>query len=313
MAVVLLTLLLAACDGSPSQAHTSQSQATLTPTLSQHTSTPTATTGGAHARVNCASSRYFAEVQPTRIGDLIFALEPPNYFMGGGVQLPDAAPLVPYQVPGQFYSSLLLQGRVATASAADQFPSGYVLAVCNTSATQAHTLDDVYMRIDRLTPYTGHLNEFACGERAYTRSQVSGGSGCGGSYDRHLRAVFPAGAAVGTVGTTSDVGSDGNSSDINGYPPTRFGPLPVTLQPHLGIVVRIESVLPGASATYVFSFGLGVDEAAPIYGPTSPPVLIAPAAREWTGDACQAPAMQQDIPPASPSGTATFYVCPPQK
>ena len=307
MAIVLLTLLLAACEGSPSEAHTSQS--TPTAPLSQHESTPTATTGG--AQVGCASSRYFVDAQPMRIGDLLFALEPPNDLLSGGVQLPDAAPLVPYQVPGPYYFSLLLQGRLATASDADQFPSGYLLAVCNTSATQTHTLDDVYMRIDRLTPYTGYLNEFACGVRAYTRSQVPGGSGCGGGYDEHLRAVFPAGAAVGAVVATTDAGNDNNYSDINGYPPTRLGPLPATLRPHLGMVVRIEPALPSASATYVFSFGLGVDKAVPVYGPTSPPVLIAPAAREWTGDSCQAPAMQQRIPPASPTG-ATFYVCPPQ-
>ncbi len=312
LVVVLLPLLLAACEGSTSRASAPPRVSTSdtgTSTPSRHEPTPAPSPGSAD--VGCAASRYFMGIQPTRVGDLLVAAESSNFYGSGGVQLPDSAPLAPYKVPGRYYSSLVSQGGLATASGAGHYPVGYVLAVCNNSATQARTIDGVYVRIDHLTPYAGHLNEFACGERAYTRSSVPGASGCGGAYDQHLQSVFPSQTAVGTIMTATDVGNDSNYSDINGYPPARLGPLPETLGPHQGIVFRIEPVVPGASATYVFSFGLGIDGAGPVFGPTSYPVLIAPVAREWTGDACQASAMQQLIPPAT-TNSPTFYVCPPQ-
>ncbi len=298
---VLLSILVTGCGSSVSVAHSPTQIPTRLPT-------PTPSPGS--AAVGCAAGRYFVGVQPTRVGDLLVAVEPPNFYLSGGVQLPDSAPLAPYEVPGPYYSALN-SSAVATDPSGSRFPTDYIVAVCNNSATQAHTIDGVHVRIDSLTPYTGHLNDLSCGVRAYTRSSVPGASGCGGAYDQHLQAAFPSQAAVGTLIAATDVGNDSNYSDINGYPPTQFGPLPATLAPHQGIVLSIEPIVPGASATYVFSFGLGIDRAAHVFGPTSPPVLIAPAAREWTGDACRAPAMQQLIPPATPNST-TFYVCPPQ-
>jgi hypothetical protein len=61
--------------------------------------------------------------------------------------------------------------------------------------------------------------------------------------------------------------------------------------------------------TYALSFGVSIDGATlTTLVPSDGPFLIAPAAKVWTGTACQTPAMLAQIPAATQD---TYYVCPP--
>ena len=67
-------------------------------------------------------------------------------------------------------------------------------------------------------------------------------------------------------------------------------------------------VPPTAAGYYTFAFGLAIDGATPAFAVVAPATLLAPVAHEWTGDACLAPEMQTQIPPAT--NPPTFYLCP---
>jgi hypothetical protein len=62
------------------------------------------------------------------------------------------------------------------------------------------------------------------------------------------------------------------------------------------------------SGVYTFTFGIGVDNAAPIFATTSPQTLLTADVRAWTGAACGSAAMQAQIPPAT--NPPSYYLCP---
>jgi len=177
---------------------------------------------------------------------------------------------------------------------------GYVVVLCNGSA-QTHRIDGVAVQLDRVTPYAGQLNEWVFCAAPYTRSFPTGGGGCGGGpgQDEYVHGAFAPTAPPGTVVETTQ--TPGISSD-------RYGKLPWTLPPGETILIDVGIVPPTAAGYYTFAFGLAIDGAMPAFAAVAPATLLAPVAHEWTGDACRAPEMQSQIPPAT--NPPTFYLCP---
>jgi hypothetical protein len=81
--------------------------------------------------------------------------------------------------------------------------------------------------------------------------------------------------------------------------PTRT-PLPSSVKPGDGYGLNLDIVPPTAPGTYTFALGIALDSAAPACVPLPHPVvLFAPVTHCWTGQACEAPAMLSEIPPAT--------------
>jgi hypothetical protein len=215
------------------------------------------------------------------------------------VHLPDGTPQKPLLVP---YPPQLPSDAPTNPNLSERTAGGYVLVVCNGS-TQPHQIQGVVVRLDSVTPYSGLLNEWSFCAAPYTRSGPpnGGGGGCGGgpAEDEYMHAAFAPSAPVGTVVTTTQ--TPVLRSD-------RYGPLPWTLPPGQTILIDVGIVPPSAPGFYTFAFGLAIDGVSPIFAPVAPATLLAPVAHEWTGEACKAPAMQSQIPPAT--NPPTYYLCP---
>jgi hypothetical protein len=211
------------------------------------------------------------------------------------VHLPEGTPLKPLQVPGPGMNPRL-PSDAPTNPELSLLGGGYVVALCNGSA-QTHRIDSVAVRLDRVTPYTGQLNEWVFCALAYTRSFPTGGGGCGGGpgQDEYVQGAFAPTAPPGTVIETTQT---------PGVPSDRYGTLP----PGETILIDVGIVPPTAAGYYTVSFGLAIDGATPAFAAVTPATLLAPVAHEWTGEACLAPEMQSQIPPAT--NPPTFYLCP---
>jgi hypothetical protein len=213
------------------------------------------------------------------------------------VHLPEGTPLKPLHVPGV---NPQLPSDAPTNPDLRTLGGGYVVALCNGSA-QPHTIHAVAVRLESVTPYTGQLNEWVFCAAPYTRSFRTGGGGCGGGpgQDEYLQGAFAPTAPPGTVVATTQT---------PGIPSDRYGKLPWTLPPGETILIDVGIVPPTAAGYYTFAFGLAIDGATPAFAVVAPATLLAPVAHEWTGEACLAPEMQSQIPPAT--NPPTFYLCP---
>jgi len=229
------------------------------------------------------------------------------------MKLPDGRPLKPMQV--QFESSIA--GVAVSADPAtnpymqeyaDGFPAGggYKLQLCNASATQAHTIRSVVARIAGFTAYSGALNQWdeLCAGGPYDSSTMHLGGECysgPGLACEYLHFAFPTSAGVGAQVAAAQVavGSDGCRL-------SQAGPLPTSLPPGAELSIILGLTTPAVAGTYAYTLGIAADSATPKFI-SLPPLLFAPVAHEWTGRACQTPAMQAQIPAAS---SPTYYICP---
>jgi hypothetical protein len=215
------------------------------------------------------------------------------------VHLPEGMPLKPLLVPRhpQFSSDAPTNPEIGPVG----LGGGYVLLACN-DAAQTHRIDGVVVRLEHITPYTDQLNEWWYGcAGPYSRAFGVDGGGCGGGpggQDEFMQGAFPPNAPVGTVIATTQ------------YPgiEIRYGTLPWTLPPGDGILIDVEFVPPTAPGYYTFALGIAIDGAAPVFAALASATLLAPVAHEWSGEACTAPAMQSQIPPAVQP--PTYYLCP---
>jgi hypothetical protein len=214
------------------------------------------------------------------------------------VQLPDGIPLKPLLVPAS--GPPPSNETPINPNLSERTGGGYVLVACNGS-TQSHQVQGVVVRIDRITSYTGQLNEWSFCAAPYTRSGLPNGAGCGGgpAEDEYVHAAFAPTAPAGAVVTTTQT---------PGIPSNRYGQLPWTLAPGETLLIGVGLVPPTAPGSYTFAFALIIDGAAPVFASVAPATLVAPVAHEWTGEACAAPAMQSQIPPATQP--PTYYLCP---
>src|SRR5260221_5540641 len=214
------------------------------------------------------------------------------------VHLPASTPLKPLQVPSV---NPQLPSDAPTNPELGPLGGGYVVALCNGSA-QTHRIDSVAVRLDRVTPYAGQLNEWVFCAAPYTRSLPTGGGGAGGGpgQDEYVQGAFAPDALPGTVAETTQT---------PGIPSDRYGKLPWALPPGETILIDVRIVPPTAPGDYTFAFGRAIDGATPVFAAVTPATLLAPVAHEWTGDACLAPEMQSQIPLATKP--PTLYLCPP--
>lgn len=226
-------------------------------------------------------------------------------------KLPDDLPLKPYQVQlpnGQPDPTFVpVNPRLYKGG-------GYVVVICNISSVP-HTVKRIDARIAAVTPISVTPNAAAFCQDPYSRPSGAGNGGCGGAdfENEYMLAAFSPSAGVGATVTATQ--TDSNICEYSTGCVTNYGPLPVTLRAGQGMTIEVDltsSFEPTTVFTtpgyYTFSFGVGVDGAAPVFAVTSPQTLLAPSVREWTGDACTSSAMQAQIPPATTP--PTYYLCP---
>jgi hypothetical protein len=181
---------------------------------------------------------------------------------------------------------------------------GYWISLCNTSKTQAHSLGHVSVQIASFTAYGGQLNEWdeadsKCGT-IYGRPQGVSGGGCGGGIAAIacMHATFPTGGGVGST----------VSATFNSNPGCMTGAtLPLALPPGQELDFALGITRPGTPGTFTFAMNLVTDAGAISFAPTTP-VLLAPVAHHWNGEACTTSAMQAQIPQAT--NPPTVYICP---
>ncbi len=184
---------------------------------------------------------------------------------------------------------------------------GYVLDICNPSG-QPHTLNAVQVSIAKMTPFSDQLGVWYPCSGSYSPVSKSVSGGCGGAdfENEYLHAAFAADASVGTSVTATQTGS--NWSDISNS--VNFGPLPVTLKPGQAMTIEVGVTQPSVPGYYTYSFALTVDGASTGTVAYSLMSLLAPAARAWSGAACQTSAMQALIAQQPTATASTRYICP---
>jgi hypothetical protein len=236
-----------------------------------------------------------------RLGDIYvtqagFALAYPAFMLA------DGTPLKPLKLDDPSRSPN--PGTAPVNPDLKESPGGYKIGVCNASAAQSHTLQSVTVRLDALVPYSGQLNSWNPCDGPYYPPAGQAAGGCGGAYagDESLHAAFPPGATANATAVATQTGT-GNSNDPGGAP---AAPLPLTLAPGQKIEVNIGLTPPSAPGTYTFAFGLSIDRAAPIFASSGVPVLLAPVAHKWSGEACLEQAMKAQIP----ANSQDYFICP---
>jgi hypothetical protein len=177
---------------------------------------------------------------------------------------------------------------------------GYFFQVCNVTSAP-HTLSSLTVDIASFTPSTGPVNVWRlCTDGPYDSATKHTGSGCGGG-------VGGIGLLAATLPSDS-TGASAPATASTSYPMGGMS-LPATIGPNksIGLAVAVNGLT--SQGTYSLSFGLSVDGAIPtLVTPSDGSFLIAPSAIVWTGNLCQTPAMQAQIPAATHD---TYYVCPP--
>jgi hypothetical protein len=176
--------------------------------------------------------------------------------------------------------------------------------VCNTSTTQAHTLEHVSVQIASFSAYTGQLNQWEFADTkcftTYTRPQGVSGGGCGGAVGGYVcfHVTFPAGAGTGSAALATLIANLGCMTG---------GAMPLQLPPGQMLDFALGITRPNAAGIYSFAVSLVMESGTLALAPTDP-VLLAPVAHKWNGEACTTAAMQAQIPPATNPPTA--YICP---
>ena len=303
-ALVVLTVSLASC-GATSAAEPVYPTPTPTATLASAppaTATPTATSS---LTETCGPTSNSAGAAMVTVGDLQALMQ-----LGGlsypARKLPDGLPLAPFKL--QMSSPAALDAQLPPNPLTDpsmtEPQGGYWLSICDTSPTQAHTLDQVSVQIASFTPYGGHLNEWDSGDTkcgtVYARPQGVSGGGCGG-------AVGGAACFHATFAEGDGVGSSVSAPFTSAIGCLTGGTLPLPLPHGQGLNFALGITQPRAPGTYTFTIRLVTDAGTLTFVPTAP-VLLAPVAHKWSGDACTAAAMQAQIPQAT--DPPTTYICP---
>jgi hypothetical protein len=288
LVLAFVALALAACGQSTVTAGagpTATATAMITPTA---TTTPSPT--AKPVSTNCADE--LAQLQNlTHVGDLLVQMEFSLAYPS--TKLPDSIPLAPYKVTSDMGGKIPHDPSVNPNLALPT--GGYYGAVCNASASAAHTLTSLVLRIDSFIPYSGQVNQWNVCATTYTRQRGAGGGGCGGGVAdvNCAQATFPASAGAGAntplvfTGCTQVV-------------------LPHALPHGMLYGFNLGIAAPTAPGTYTFSLGISLDGAAPVYVPVPHQLLLDSSARVWDGKACTTPAMQSQVP----ANDTTAYVCP---
>jgi len=290
--ILALMVALAACGASPQ----GQRPAVVSPTssiLADMTPSPSAVPTVTPGYEPCAQELE-SQHDVTRVGDLILqpAFSDPDSIL---FQLPDGTPLRPLKVPAQTSTGQYPGWPTSTLDG-----SPIYAAVCNGSATTAHTVQGARVKLVAFTPYTAALSEWDFCSGYYARPAGVTPENCdrgSAPMDEGLQATFAGNAQPGTIVTATQT-LPNNST---------FGPLPAVLPPGVVMYLYIGLTAPTAPGTYTFAASITADGSQlPFTGGTS--MLIAPVAHVWNGQACTSAGMLAQIPPAT--NPPTPYICP---
>lgn len=275
-----------------------------------HPNPPTAGTATSTVHATATSTATAPVASAAQVAACGFQASQTAYDLGNGLiaapstgqsypafQLPEGTPLKPFKVSAnpssQFPDSPLVNPNLSDGS-------GLALAVCNIGQQQA-TIQGVRMQIESFTPYNGQLNSWYPCDGMYSGPNTAGGGGCGGggAYDEAVHASFTPSDGVGTV--------------VNAQ--QKNGPMPFTLPVRntaSGIsgltLIKIGVTPPNAPGTYSFGLGLVTQQSETAFFLASKPMLLAPVAHKWDGQACLAPNMASQIP--AETNPPTYYICP---
>lgn len=211
-------------------------------------------------------------------------------------QLPEGTPLKPFKVSanpsGQFPQSPLVNP--------DLHGGGLSFTACNIGQQPA-AVRGVKIRIESFTAYSGQLNSWNPCDGMYSGPNTAGSGGCGGgaANDEVVQATFGAHDGAGTVV---------NAAQTSGTMPFTL-PVRNTASGISGLtLIKIEVTPPTTPGTYTFGLGLVTQQSETAFAPAPGPMLLAPVAHKWDGQACQAPNMASQIPPETTP--PTYYICP---
>lgn len=200
--------------------------------------------------------------------------------------MPDNVPNAPYQIAAGAVNAYAPNPPVNP-----HLSPGYFVQICNETGAP-HTLTTISVTIASFKARSGPVADWnICDNGLYDAATHHTTGGCGGGFEAlMLTATLPNNSA-------------GASAPVTGLT------WPATIGPNESIALAIGVDGLNSQGLYALSFGISVDGAAPTtVTPSDGSFLIAPSASVWTGAACQTPAMQAQIPPAS---QVTYYVCPP--
>ena len=306
--IPLAALLIAGC-GASSVGASSPSIASTTPApTATNAPTPVPTADLATLSGPCApdGGSGSATIPRYQLGDLVITAARSSV-ASDALQLPDGTPLQPLQLPSQNLTAEFPDSPPVNPQLKEN-PDGYQFLVCNIAPTQSHVLGGVSVRIASFTPYSGQLNVWHFCDGTFLVPQGVHSGDCGSPfpyYEEYLHATFTADAAAGAAVVAVQTGTGMKRTPGA----TLAAPLPVTLAPGKSLSFDIGLTPPTASGLYAFTFGLAIDEQPPAFFSTAQPVLLAPVTHKWTGKACEAPAMQAQIP-QTVTNPPTMYICP---
>jgi hypothetical protein len=300
LAIMLgLSIVLVGCGSTTTGRATATPTATAAATVTPSPIPPaTVTYEQFHAACPSSNGQGNALGRTYQFGDLYVAISLTNVSYPAA-KLPDGTPFNPFKLPNP---NSELGGLSATPEVnPDIARTGVFIEVCNAAAIASHRIEGVDARIDRFVPFTGALNSWQFCAGWYANGHADGG-GCGGGYQAGelLQAAFSANASAGATTTANFVKA---GQDLDGAP---LPPLPLTRKSGQSVLMVASLTPPTAPGTYTFSFSLTIDGAKTPFAPLADDLLLDPAARTWSGDACATPTMQAQIP----SGSADSYICP---
>lgn len=304
LAALVVALLVAGCGTSPAT-QTPPPISKPSPTATPRP-TPIATVSADAFAAACPrASKEWTFPTIYRLGDVLLQ---GGYVGIASRKLADATPRQPLPFPDPNDQALVDKTFPIYPVTNPMEGGGILLALCNSSATQAHVISGLAVRIAQFTPYTGRVQSWSSCAGYYSRSAGNAeGYGCGFGFvtDEALHVTFAASAGTGAEASATQVDTDGPSESGRS---TRFGPLPVTLAPGHSMWIVVTASLPVATGTYSFQSVPIVDGARLPATALGDPALFAPDAVKWTGKACLSDEMQRLMPPAT--GSAAYYICP---
>jgi hypothetical protein len=305
--LALGSLLLAGCSmQTVGQTSVAKSTATTAPTA---TPSPTPSpTPVPQALINvCFGANASQAGQVIEVGDMLYTQVTLGFLSYPNIMLPDNTPLAqPLKIHSSgpdAYTTDFPNSPLTNLSISSQ-GGGFYLGVCNASTNKSHTVQAVTSKIAFFAGYNGQLNEWnGCDGATDSHHQLMGG-GCGGGIAGCVcfHATFPNNAVVGTEVTMTQ------TDDSLNNPGDHAGKLPLALAPHHAVYLFAAMDKPIPNGRYTFTFGVRIDgQNTSLSSGPSPIVLLAPVAYKWTGQACQQPAMLNQINVTNPE---TYYICP---
>lgn len=305
---LFVVLMLVGCGAPPATTtRTPAPRSSATVTLSP---SPVPTASFADFAAACKNAAQQWTFKPVyRIGDLLIES---GYVGIASRKLPDETPLTPLLIPNP-NDQAAVDAQIPVQPVLNPLEGGgFGLKLCNASATHAHEIEAITIRIAQVVSYAGHVQTWNICDGYYSRSEPGGvaGAGCGFGFqsDETMHVAFPANAGVGTIKIATQVDSSDAPTDLSRSSP--YGPLPVTLAPGQGIVMFVTATLPTLPGTYTFEVQPEVDHIPVAFTTIGEPAFLAPAALKWSGKACLKSTMQSQIPAAT--DPPSYYICPDQ-